>query len=332
MRTQAVALLALAALAMIAAPATGREIDKNFHESFNVREGVTLRLEHGDGDVTIRPWDQDVIDVAVRYRGEIITIGFGDGPDFSVEFRETDDEIYVAGREEAGGFAFIRTVNDLEYTYTISAPSYAMLDLTGDDGDVRVTGWTADIDCALDDGDVELRDTVNERTRISLEDGDITIRALTAELLIRGDDGDVRITDSIIPYGRIAVEDGDVSVRQSSGDFEIDVDDGDVALLAVEAERVEVRSDDGDVDVELVSTTVVDVDLTSDDGDISLVLAEGTSVAFLVTMDDGRVDLDLPGATGLDRSEHRMSGEIYGGEGRVRIRTADGNIVLSEAP
>ena len=91
--------------------------------------------------------------------------------------------------------SIFHSVQEHEYTYTIMAPSYVVLDLDGDDGDIEITGWRGDIDCALDDGDVELADVENGRTRIGLEDGDVAVDGLIGELVVSGDDGDVVLTD-----------------------------------------------------------------------------------------------------------------------------------------
>ncbi|MCK4410155.1 MAG: hypothetical protein KAW67_08720, partial [Candidatus Eisenbacteria sp.] len=74
--------IAVSCLSVVAvcSVASAREIDKDFHKTFDVSEGVVLRLDYDDGDVTITPWDQDVIDVVVRYHADVKAIGFGSHP------------------------------------------------------------------------------------------------------------------------------------------------------------------------------------------------------------------------------------------------------------
>ena len=312
--------------------AFAREIEKDFHETFDVREGVVLRLDYGDGDATITPWDRDVIDVVVRYRADVKTIGFGKEPDFDVEFKQTDDGVTVCGIE--GGFAgvyFFSSMREYEYTYTIKAPSYVILDLTGDDGDLELSGWRADIECRVDDGDVKFADVVNGNTEIWIEDGDVRLAELSGDLAVRGDDGDITVTHSTFSHALFMLEDGDVRVSDSTGDFDAALDDGDIALSRVTTSIVDVRSEDGSVYLDVTSDADLHINVATDDGDVTIRLTGALSFQYLVTMDDGRVDIDLDGATETESSEHRVSGKVGAGGGLVRVSTADGDIELTSA-
>ena len=331
-KTRSLALLTAVIIAAAAGPAVGVVIDREFHESFDVKEGHRLAVEHGDGDITITPWDKDVIDVEVIYHAELTSIGFGDDPDFSVEFKQTDDGVFVTGYETSPDRVDIfRSIKKRQYTYTISAPSYVVLTLRGDDGDVEIEGWRGDVSIDLDDGDVTLGDIVNESTRVSFQDGDIEIERLEGELSLSGDDGDINLSRVKTPYVRISLQDGDVDVDSLEGEIEIDIDDGDVTLEGIASERVELRGQDGSMDVELLSVERLDLDISTDDGDIEVAVDAGQSFEFLITMDDGDVEVALPEVTGFSTAEHRVTGMQGVGDGRVRIRTADGNVVVRVA-
>ena len=313
-------------------PVLAREIDKDFHETFDVSEGVVLRLDYGDGDATITPWDQDAIDVVVRYRADVTAIGFGNEPDFDVEFRQTDDRVMVRGIESSSsGVYLFYSRNEDDYTYTIKAPSYVILDLQGDDGDLQLSGWRADIECRVDDGDVKFTDVVNENTEIWIEDGDVRLAKLSCDLVVRGDDGDISVTHSTLTHALFALEDGDIRISDSEGSFDAAIDDGDVTLSRVTASVVDVRGEDGNVDLDVKSDADIHINVATDDGDVTIRLAGGLSFQYLVTMDDGRVDVDLDGATETESSEHRVSGSVGTGRGRVRVSTADGSVELTTA-
>ena len=85
MKNKAMLLLLPALLIGLATAAQAREIDKNFHETFEVDQKVRLHLDHGDGSVTITPWDKDVLDVTVRYNANIHKLGWGPRADFHVD-------------------------------------------------------------------------------------------------------------------------------------------------------------------------------------------------------------------------------------------------------
>ena len=330
MRAYGWAVVAALAVVVVPASATATEIDRNFHETFEVTEGFRLDLRHGDGDVTIKPWDKDTIDVRVRYRADVTRLGFGGDPDFDVEFREGDDFVSVVGRTTPVGPSVFLSVRRYEYRYTISAPPYVKLNLEGDDGDVEISGWQADVDCWLDDGDVTLRDIANDRTRVGFEDGDVTIDRLSGELRLSGDDGDVNMTDCATPNARIEIYDGDLTVLRCAGDFSVEADDGDVLLDLTESASVRVRLEDGDVEIDLGGTDVGEIDVGTDDGDVAITLGEGSSFSFLVTMDDGDVRIEVPDREKFEQSEHSVSGVVRGGTGYVRVRTEDGNVIVRE--
>ena len=309
-------------------PASARMIDKDYHETFDVAEGTKLILLHGDGDVTITPWDKDAIDIQVRYHAEVTSVGIGKEVDFTVDFKQTGDSVIVRGNEGGtAGIFFFRAMNEYEYTYTVSAPSYLVLELRGDDGDVEVSGWRADIDCRLDDGDLEAHD-VAARVEIDLEDGDVRLSELTGDLDLRGDDGDVTISESTFKHALLSVEDGAIDIMDSSGDFEISVDDGDIDLARVSAGNVDVRGNDGDVDLDIAVVPEIHINVSTDDGDVTMRLSGELSFDYLITMDDGDVDVYLDDATDTKTDDHRVSGVLGGGAGHVRVRTSDGDVTI----
>jgi DUF4097 and DUF4098 domain-containing protein YvlB len=282
MKKLAFALLVPSLLIATTISATAKEIKKDFHESFKVQKGVTLHLKHGDGDVTITPWDKDVVDVKVHYRADSKLLGLGGKHDFDVEFRQSEDVIHVIGkvqRSSSIGFSYFKRY---EYTYTIRAPKYLELDLEGDDGDVDIEDWQGKIDCRLDDGDVNLQNIFSKRTRIRLEDGDLHVDGLQGDLWVDGDDGDVVLRECKTQLCRIDLEDGDVTIKRSQGDFEINVNDGDVELDQLRAGMLDIRTEDGDIELDLQKSSEIDLNITAEDGDVTVDLEHGISATFSI--------------------------------------------------
>lgn len=317
-------------MAVVSGPASAVSIDRDFHESFDVRDGFRLSLHSGDGNVTIEPWNSDVIDVTVLYRADVTRVGLGGPPDFNVEFKTGVDFVRVIGNLTPQGPAVFQSMRIHEYTYTIKAPPYVILEIDGDDGDVEISGWRADIECSMDDGDLTLTDVVNSRTRASLEDGDMSALNLSGELQISSDDGDVRLSSCELTDARISLEDGDITVDDCEGDFAIMVDDGNVSLGLRASRSIRVRAADGDVDIAIDGGNVDEVDVVTDDGDVMISMPAGSSYEFLVTADDGRIKVDVPERDEYEKDEHSATGQIRGGEGTVRVRTNDGNVRLRE--
>ncbi len=320
-------LLVFAAITAVPESASAKTIDREFHESFQVSPGARLELAHGDGDVEITRWDRDEIEVTVRYYAELKSGGLTSEPDFEVDFEQRGDTVRVIGREVGSkgiGFFFNRRH---EYVYRIHAPDYVVLDTQGEDGDIEIRGWRASIGIALDDGDVRIEETQSESVKIEAEDGDIDVSDFKGSLEIRIDDGDVRVVDCDASRIEVRAEDGDVVLDKCRGDFEIAVDDGSVVVTRASVSRLDIRSADGDIDLELLSATNLDLSVDADDGDVSLTLGSGVSAAFTIDTDDGDIRVASPEWV-LTRRDHRVTGEVGGAQGRIRITTSDGNVTL----
>jgi DUF4097 and DUF4098 domain-containing protein YvlB len=321
---------AAALLLLTALPAIGGEIERDFNESFDVKPGSMLRLRHGDGDVTITPWDKDVIEISVHYHAE--RKGFGDDSDmgFDVEFSEKNGVIEVTGKEPKSMFMGLHIFILNEYTYTISAPRYMELDLQGDDGDIEIEKWSGKIEINIDDGEINMYECEPKKTRIRSADGDITLDGHSGSVDIIGDDGDIDLNRSRFTECRIQMSDGDIRVRDSEGDFYIELDDGTTELLRIKTNVMDLKCEDGDFDIELLKTGDLDIEIKTDDGDIELGLQKGISASFSIDVDDGRIRTDLSSATDVQEGESWMSGKLGKGKGKIRIRTNDGSVTLRE--
>jgi hypothetical protein len=313
--------------------AAAEEINKEFHQSFDVNRGNSLRLRHGDGNVRLIPWEKNIIDVRVRYRADIDVFGIrlGKKHDFDVEFRQTENTVYVTGKETSNATIGYQNEDVYEYVYEIHSPDYIRLDLEGDDGDIDIEGWKAEIECRIDDGDINLRNIDGEKITIWGEDGNVEIDNLKGELTIIVDDGDVLLNGCETVRCRLEAEDGNITLSRSKGAFNILADDGDIILQQIEADRLDIRAEDGDLDLDLLAVEMFEADIKTDDGDITVDLEKGFSTSFYVSADDTdyiRIELDDIEDYKEDRST--KSGSIHGGKGRMKIRTADGNITIKE--
>jgi len=311
--------------------ALAKDINKDFHQTFDVKQGDTLRLRHGDGNVRMIPWDNEIIDVKVRYRADIDAVGIrlGSKDDFNVEFRQSGNTVYVTGRETSRGTIGFYNKKRYEYTYEIHSPGYIRLDLDGDDGDVEISDWAAEIDCRIDDGNITLRSIKGDQTIIHGEDGDIEIDELTGDLTIEVDDGDVYLKGCNMTRCRLEANDGDIEISESKGSFDITVDDGNITMRQITATGLIMRAEDGDIDLDLLSSDTLDADIRTDDGDVSIDLEKGFSLSFHVSADDvDYIRIELDDIENYREDSESKSGRIGGGNGRMKIRTADGNITI----
>lgn len=330
-KISSILILSLLVLSTQVGRALAKEINKDFHQSFDVRMGDTLRLKHGDGDVKLIPWEKNIIDVKVRYRADIDAVGIrlGSKDDFIVEFRQTGNTVYVTGKETSRGTIGFYNKKRYEYIYEIHSPDYITLDLDGDDGDVNISGWAARIECRIDDGDITMSNINGDKTTIRGEDGDVEIDNLTGDLTIVVDDGDVYLTACEMPHCRLEAEDGDIEISEARGSFDIAVDDGNVTMRQITAAGLIMRAEDGDIDLDLMAGETLDADIRTDDGDVHVGLERGFSLSFQASADDvDYIRIDLDDIENYREDRVSKSGRIGGGNGRLKIRTADGDITI----
>ena len=329
MRIRRSAILTSVFLALAAA-ASATEVDRSFNERFEVEQGAVLELEHGDGEVIVTPWEEDAIQVDVRYRVEFRRIGVGSDPDLDVRFEHTGDVVRVVGEERStGGIGFFSS-DQIEYVYRVQAPAWVVLELEGDDGDVEISDWQGAITIRNDDGDVSLSNLDVPRLRVDAEDGDVEILVLAGESDLEVDDGDVTVSECRGERIRIDGQDGNIRLEDCEGDFEVTTDDGDVDLSGLRAGRLDVDTGDGRVEIGVESGLgTLNVDVSADDGAVDLKLGGGISADFILSSSDGDIRVDAEAGT-LDEDRRRVSGRLGDGGGNIRVSTSSGRITLRQ--
>jgi len=320
--------LALSALLLPAPPAGAKTISRHFQKSFDVSRGDALELRHGDGRVVVTPWNQNRIDVTVDYEARVTGV-LAVTPDFDVEFDQRDGVVYVAGKSTATA-GLVVNHSRRKYQYTIQAPAWLKIRTDGDDGDVIIDGWRAELDIKIDDGDVKLTDVEAPRVSIDAQDGALVLESVRAVLDVSLDDGDIRVSDSKVGSAVIQMADGDCGIESSDGDFRIHMDDGNAVLTDVRARSLDIKGEDGSVRVTLLPVENPDFSVIMDDGRVNLAVPRDLSAAFTLDADDGTVDVKLIGATDVRKGRRSVSGTLHGGRGRIHLQTNDGSVTLRQ--
>ncbi|MEJ2085347.1 MAG: DUF4097 family beta strand repeat-containing protein [Acidobacteriota bacterium] len=330
LRAAVVSALALSVLGF-GGVVVAEEIDREFHETFQVEPGMRLQLYHGDGNVTITPWDQDNLDVLVRYRATVKKlVGWSKHDDLDVTFKHDGDTIKVVGTDPSMVSIGFSAFKEYEYSYTVRAPSYLRLELIGDDGDVAISDWRADLELHSNDGDMRLTSIESQKTEIRLDDGDLEILGFAGELRVETADGDVEIRDCVSSRVEIQVQDGDVHLIDCRSDVEVRGDDGDIRLSKLRAEAVDIKTADGDVTLDLLPSENLDLDLRVADGDVVVEIDQAISAAFDLSTRDGRIRVDGAAIQDLQKTDRRATGRFGDGSGSIQISSSDGNITLRQ--
>jgi putative adhesin len=323
--------LASIILLSVSRPVSAKNIDKDFHHVFPASRGTVLYLVHGDGEVTLTSWAKDSIAVHVHYRAEAKKVGWGKEPDFNMEFSQTGETVHAVGSVEGGGKTGFVTLSHEDYRVEIQAPTYVALDFEGQDGDVTIEGWRADVAVRLEDGIAAIRDVTSAQVRVTIQSGQATLDGIRADLFLKGEDGKVDLENLDVQKGNVRMQDGDVTMNGARGSFDIELEDGDLHMTRSRLENASIHSEDGDVDLDLDSSPKLDLDVFTRSGSVRVGLAPGSSVHYAAETKTGRVRIALPGASVERQSKDRASGDWNGGDGRLRVVTIDGPIDLRQS-
>ncbi len=301
-----------------------REIKKNYHESFEVEKGATLKLEHGDGNVEIVPWDKPTIDIKVKYHAEVSGVEMR-SYEFSVSFKHSGNTVRVV-EDKSGGIMFgsFRTV---EHKYEIRAPSDTVLKLRGSDGDVQVKNWQSTIKAISSDGSVALSN-VSGKIDVRTSDGKITLSNIYGNVDAYSSDGNISVANAQTSSISVRTSDGDVSIENSRGDIDVDTSDGSISLVNVATRRLDASTSDGSLTATLLSVENPHWQIKTSDGRVEVKLPRDVSARYTIKSGDGRVSIEHPGNQTTYADNSTTEGNFGAGDGRLSVSSSDGSITL----
>jgi DUF4097 and DUF4098 domain-containing protein YvlB len=102
-------------------------------------------------------------------------------------------------------------------------------------------------------------------------------------------------------------------------------------MKKTEAKGLNISAEDGNIEVDLLAPGTLDADIKTDDGDISIDLEKHPSVSFYVSADDAdSVRIEFENIEDYKKDKHIRSGSLNGGNGRLKIQTAGGDVTIKE--
>jgi hypothetical protein len=278
-------------LAALSSPQAVETLEK----SFEVRGAPRIVVSNGDGRTELRA-HQDAR-VLVSVVKEVRRAGSDEeakklADRVEVRIAQEGDRIEIRTIYPQSDWSFFHEAEVLVHI-DVRAPAKTDLDVSSEDGPLRVEGFTGDL-------------------RLSTEDGDLSVADCSG-------------------VARVSAEDGDVTVRGFEGEMDAGIEDGDLKLEG-KLGRLTADAEDGDIDVRLDRGALMTADwrLEAADGGIRLEVPDGFAAELDVDTNDGSIDVDIP-STAAEYSEGRMTGAMNGGGHRLVIRTEDGSVRLSKS-
>ncbi len=279
-------LASLTLLSLAAAPPTDT--------TFTVQRGERLELSRQNGDITVRAWNRNTVQVQVSG---------GDDDD--------EDRGGVTVRRRAGVIRFDdrgRPGDDADYT--IMVPAWMDLTLDGVNTTIRVTGSEAAISAQ----------TV---------EGDVVVEGGNGVLNLQSVDGEVTLTNG---RGKITLGsvNSDVSVDGASGQLSIEAVNGEVRLRGIDSDDVDANTVNGDITFDGPIRPRGSYRFVTHNGDITLGVPEGVDAVVGISTYAGDFESDFP-VTTRGSLKKRFSFTLGAGRARIELESFQGTIRLSRA-
>jgi DUF4097 and DUF4098 domain-containing protein YvlB len=256
-----------------------------------------LELEVLRGEVVVRTWDQDAVQIRADHpSGRYVEIDRS-GETIPLEL-ETERGMGLAG----------------SVTFELTVPQGFDLNIEGMSLDVDIEGTAGDVDVTTIHGPIHV---VGGR-------GTITLESVNGEIVVEGAQGSLDVTGVA----------GGVTITDCSGDIVAESVGGSLTMTGVSSSDVEAGSVGGTLYYEGSIETGGRYTFGSHGGEIELVLPRGMDARVEALTLAGSIDVDYPGApTEATRAEGipglkemELSFAIGQGSARVEVETFGGRI------
>jgi DUF4097 and DUF4098 domain-containing protein YvlB len=215
-------------------------------------------------------------------------------------------------------------------SFDVKVPTQTSLVLGTDDGSVRITGTTGDVDARTSDGGIEAED-LKGNVKLRTSDGSITGARLEAAILdLHTNDGSIKVADASAKSCNAKTSDGSITLTNVRAEsIAADTGNGAIRCERIAAERLDCHTSDGSIHMDYApdAPKAPAVTATTSSGGITFIAPPGLSAAIDASTGDGSIHTGLP-ITVEGTVGRSLTGKIGGGEGKIQLRTHDGSITI----
>jgi len=271
-------------------------------QTFNVTRGTRIDLLDCTGDVIVRPWTRDVVQLRSDSR--------------RTEVKGTLNEkvlVITASLSTAsasGQRSYDRDIDTIDYELMV--PAWIDLHIEGRECGMAIDGVTGNVIVKNIEGDITMRGVGGSIDASSIEGG----------IDIVGGKGRIKASSS----------DADIKIAMASGDIEVDSLDGEIEILDVTSANVIATNVDGDITFRGPLQATGKYRFQCHDGDVVLVIPPDTNGSFTIRRYEGELHTTFPlKPTGEVRSGRRTTYTLGTGSGpQVEIETFDGDVYIKK--
>ena len=278
-------LLTYAALTLTVLTAQQQQTDT----TITVNAGTRLELSNPGGDVIVRAWSRNAVQIKARHSART-----------HVQI-ESRGAVLSIDAEAKNGPANI-------VDYDISVPAWMPLSLDGMYSDMTIEGSLADIKA----------ETLN---------GTITVKGGTGTLELHSVQGQITVEGSHGRLDLHGVSEG-IKVSDAEGDVSAETISGNVVLTGIRSRDVEVGTLSGNILYDGTIQDGGRYSFVSHNGDLYLAVPEAASATFNIATLDGEVSASFALPKVDQPSRRRKTFRLGAGSATVDIESFNGNVSL----
>lgn len=273
---------------------------EDFHFSYPLSTGGSLRMDNFNGAVEISGWDKNTIDI--------------DGSKYaSSEYRLKEVKVDIV---PSANLVTIRTLPPLDHRgnagarYTIHVPRKVLLDgISSSNGAIRVDG-------------------IEGNARLHTSNGGVHVTGLVGTLDVQTSNGTVEVSD-VTGDTTLHSTNGTIRADVRKGRFGASTTNGSITVHLTDPDSNPVRLESTNGHIELTMDSVREVRANTSNSSITLRLpaSAGASVNAHTSNSSISCDFDIS-VHGGEISKHRLEGKIGNGGPMLDLGTSNGSIKI----
>jgi predicted membrane protein len=298
-KLSAIILVIAAALLFCQSPLFSAERKLIKGKKFNVEKGGLLEVKSDFGDVIVRSWTSDELEIKI----------FGNEKtekNVHFSFDKSGNTVTVLAKRP-GKFGF-NVFNNYSLKFEIWVPKEFKVKISTAGGDVKVIGINGSFDVETSGGDINSENNIGF-IKAETSGGDVEIKNHKGNVKIETSGGDIKIQTF-----------GNVNCSTSGGDIDLIVENG----------SVHAETSGGDVSLKYWGSNK-GIFCETSGGDITCVLPDDFKADAKFETLGGSINLDFPNANTRKISHSKFEGSLNGGGEKIKCSTSGGDIEVRTA-
>lgn len=267
------------------APRTNQEVP--------VTKGTRLVLTNNAGEVVVRSWDRDAVQVEASHSDRE-----------TVEVQTTDQTVRVRGRATRGPSGLI--------DYRLTVPRWMPVNLSGTYLEAGIEGTSAEVTV----------ETVHGNVRVVGGSGAVSVRSVMGTITVDKASGRVQAT---------TVNEG-IRLTNVTGEMTAETTNGDIVIENAQGSALEVSTVNGDITFNGTIRDGGAYRLTTHSGDIMAGLGGAANATVFVRTFQGDFSSDFPiqlPDNQKESSSKRFNFTLGSGSARIEVQSFNGDIHLA---